>query len=147
MRQDEINHRWQDISRGIRTLWGSVEMDELLSMQGDLRQVEDTVEERTHESREAIRHKLGSLLSSFEHETEAESSYGRRPESTAVPIMSRGQFGDTEVPASDGQDHNLGSFGSHHPLKESNDLAEHGSAHRPSSGRDRNSDLSDVNLS
>jgi hypothetical protein len=112
MQQSKILSRWDEIKHSIRVFWGGVSEEELDRCRGDLSAVAELIEQRYGESKNNIKNKLDQLLASYEHETQAESSYERRPQEQIVSI---GKLGNTLSPHSDGQDRSLSSFGGFEP--------------------------------
>lgn len=149
MEQKQIDNRWKEIEGGIRNLWGLISVDELDSLKGNLAGVTEAVHQKYGESKESIHQKLNHLLATYENELPNESSFERAPhpeeENSQLSSLSQGKFGETDIAASDGQDHSLESFGAYdHEDYEAKKIKPSENAHQVNRSRDNNSDLSDV---
>lgn len=102
LNQEQFNGKWNEIKGGIRNLWGRITDDELEQIKGDITEVTGLVEQKYGESKEEIRHKLTSLMDSFDNDTDKNispdvASYERSPLGVRTSETSQKQDSDIKT--------------------------------------------------
>jgi uncharacterized protein YjbJ (UPF0337 family) len=96
LNEQQFRSKWNEIKGGIRNLWGKLTDEDLEMTKGSLTSIAGLVEKKYGETKDDIRNKLKSLMSSFENSTDKgtnpdRASYQRKPDGIRTTETSQNQ--------------------------------------------------------
>ncbi len=104
LNEQQFKSKWTEIKGGLRNLWGRLTDEELELTKGSLTSIAQLVDKKYGETKDEIRMKLKTLITSFDNPTDKgvspdESSFERTPQGITTEV-SQNQEQDSVAKAS-----------------------------------------------